>query len=444
MANRFAIPQPLPSARKESSASPQGQNLPSPELAEVAQSLQAHLQSLADEILLLARGDGVGIALAENGELRCRAASGIAPPLGTRIDARSGLTGACLGTGTLLRCDDSEVDTRVDRQVCRALGIRAMVCVPVNAGNEVVGIFEIFSSQPGAFLNIDSAVLHAKAEEIANCFAAEEALARAAVASVADLGSAGDLAPSWTPAPQQEHLPARFPLSSRSWQAVLGVLVLSLGMFLLLRAIRASGPAASAWIAPQAASAAPRAAPPERADTNSVAPRQHTRVRSRSLGTRFSGQALIVASAASSHSATANSGLSESAPPPLPPETALEAKASGSDPLNGLVTSLPAAQPSLPQELRVSTGIPQPVLMQRVEPVYPVLAKQSGIEGAVVLEARVNSSGQVNDLRVASGNSLLAAAALRAVRQWRYRPPRLNGKPVELPIRITLNFELGR
>ena len=444
MANRFTPPQPLPSGRRYSSARPQVQNLPPPALAEVAQSLQAHLQSLADEILLLARGDGVGIALAENGELRCRAASGIAPPPGTRIDARSGLTGACLGTGTLLRCDDSEVDTRVDRQVCRALGIRAMVCVPVTEGNKVVGIFEVFSSQPNAFLKIDSAVLHAKAEEIGNCFAAEEALSRAAVASVADLGTAGDLAPSWTPVPKREHLPARFHLSSRSWQAVLGVLVLSLGMFLLLRAIRASGPAASAWIAPQAASAAPRAAPPEQTDTNSVAPRQHTRVRLHPLSTGFSGQALIVASAASSPRATANSDLSESTPPPLPPQTALEAKASGSDPLNGLVSSVPLAQPSLPQNLRVSTGIPQPVLIQRVEPVYPVLAKQSGIEGAVVLEARVNSSGQVNDLRVASGNSLLAAAALRAVRQWRYRPTRLNGKPVEVPIRITLNFELGR
>jgi periplasmic protein TonB len=108
------------------------------------------------------------------------------------------------------------------------------------------------------------------------------------------------------------------------------------------------------------------------------------------------------------------------------------------------VTSVPAAQPSLPQDLRVSTGIPQPILVQRVEPVYPVLAKQSGIEGAVVVEALVTASGQVKDLRVASGNSLLAAAALRAVRQWRYRPTRLNGKPVEVPIRITLDFELSK
>src|SRR5579864_2920749 len=211
MADRGAIPQPLPTLQNNSARRRSQVSAASPQPAALAQSLQIHLQALADEILLLSGGDGIAIGLAENGELRCRAASGIAPPLGTRIDARSGLTGACLNTGTLLRCDDSEQDTRVDRQVCRALGIRAMVCVPVSAGNEVVGIFEIFSSQPNAFLNIDSTVLHAKAEEIANCFAAEEALARAAVASVADLGTAGDLAPSWTPAPPPKHLPARLP-----------------------------------------------------------------------------------------------------------------------------------------------------------------------------------------------------------------------------------------
>src|SRR5205085_7376949 len=116
-----------------------------------------------------------------------------------------GLTGACLRAGTLLRCDDSEQDTRVDRQVCRALGIRSMVCVPVTAGQEVVGIFEIFSSQPNAFLNIETAVLRAKGEEIANCFAAEEALTRAAVATADGLGAAGDLSPSWTPAPGLRH-----------------------------------------------------------------------------------------------------------------------------------------------------------------------------------------------------------------------------------------------
>jgi TonB family protein len=114
------------------------------------------------------------------------------------------------------------------------------------------------------------------------------------------------------------------------------------------------------------------------------------------------------------------------------------------DLLSKLVGSLPAAQPSLPEKLRVSSGVPQPVLVRRVEPLYPALAKQSGIEGAVVLEALVTKDGKVRGLRVASGNSLLAAAALRAVSQWRYRPSRLNGEPIEVPVKITLNFELGR
>jgi TonB family protein len=84
------------------------------------------------------------------------------------------------------------------------------------------------------------------------------------------------------------------------------------------------------------------------------------------------------------------------------------------------------------------------MLVRRVEPAYPALAKQSGIEGAVVLEALVTKNGQVTGLRVTSGNSLLAASALRAVSQWRYRPSRLNGEPIEVPVKITLKFELGR
>jgi periplasmic protein TonB len=131
-------------------------------------------------------------------------------------------------------------------------------------------------------------------------------------------------------------------------------------------------------------------------------------------------------------------------PPPLPADALRAAASPVGDALNGLVSSVATAQPTLPENLRVSSGVPQPMLVHRIEPQYPILAKQSGIEGAVVLEAVVDTTGQVTGLRVSSGNSLLASAALRAVRQWRYRPSRLNGKPVEVPIRVTLNFELGK
>jgi TonB family protein len=426
MANSGAIPQALPKAPGENSGPAPG-----------VETLQTHLQTLADKILLLAGGDGVGIALAEPGGLRCRATSGMAPPLGARIDARSGLTGACLSTGTLLRCDDSEEDLRVDRQVCRALGIRAMVCVPVAAGQEVVGIFEVFSSRPNAFANVDVSGLRAKAEEIAACFAAEEALAQAAVGSAADLGAA-----SWTPAPSPARRPVRFRLSSRTWQAALGALVLALGLFLLLRAIRASGPAASAWITPQPASAAPTdpALPPAVNDrlTRPQPPQPRTRTRSaiapqQRLGSRTPA---VPVPAATPKSSTPL--------PQVPPNALIAAENSPSSPIHDLMGYLPATQPSLPEDLRVSTGIPQPVLVRRVEPDYPTLARQNRIEGEVVLEARVDKAGYVTGLRVESGNSLLASAAMRAVQKWRYRPSRLNGEPVEVPIRITLKFVLSK
>ena len=54
-------------------------------------------------------------------------------------------------TGRSLRCDDSETDDRVDREGCKALGIRSMVAVPIRPGNKVAGLLEVFSPQPYAF-----------------------------------------------------------------------------------------------------------------------------------------------------------------------------------------------------------------------------------------------------------------------------------------------------
>ena len=419
---------------------PQGSSLPRlPQAAEAADNLRG----LADEILLFTGGDGAAIALARNGELRCRAASGIAPPLGAQIDARSGLTGACITTGTLLRCDDSELDLRVDRQVCRSLAIRSIICVPVRAGQEVVGIFEVFSSRPNAFLKVDSGRLHAKAEEIATCFAAEEALAQAAIATAADLGAAGDLPAAWAPVSPRLPRPAPLPVSNRRWQAILGTLVLALGLFLLFRAIRTSPPASSAFAPPQPASAAASSTQPEPAPDLPQTSREHLRRQESHSARVVPGKDSGKAQAAQIALPGAASAAVDQALAP-PPAALVSAGASGPDPLRQLVSSLPSEQPALPREFRVSSGIPEPTLLHRVEPEYPALAQQNGVEGDVVLLAVVTAKGMLTHLRVSSGNSLLAAAALRAVQKWRYRPARLNGKTVEVPIQITLKFELPR
>ncbi len=72
----------------------------------------------------------------------------------------------CVKSGILLRCDDSEVDVRVDRESCRALGIRSILAVPVRANDKSIGILEVFSDQPDRFSASDGGVMQRLAETI--------------------------------------------------------------------------------------------------------------------------------------------------------------------------------------------------------------------------------------------------------------------------------------
>ena len=112
------------------------------------------LQLTAERALALTRATGAAIALSEgsDSEMICMASAGSdAPPFGTRLHVGSGFSGECVRTGRSLRCDDSETDDRVDRENCKALGIRSMVAVPIRPGNKVAGLLEVFSPQPYAF-----------------------------------------------------------------------------------------------------------------------------------------------------------------------------------------------------------------------------------------------------------------------------------------------------
>ncbi len=82
------------------------------------------------------------------------------------------------------------------------------------------------------------------------------------------------------------------------------------------------------------------------------------------------------------------------------------------------------------------------ILVKRVEPVYPQLAKITHVEGQVVLHAIIDSEGRLVNLKANSGPPMLMAAAIDAVRQWRYRPYILNGMPIEVETQITVNFSL--
>lgn len=119
---------------------------------------------------------------------------------------------------------------------------------------------------------------------------------------------------------------------------------------------------------------------------------------------------------------------------------------SGNSPLNIIVNLTPptvVSRPSISTPLRVSQGVAQGFLVREVKPVYPPLARQARIQGAVILEAIIGKNGSIENLRLVSGHPMLAPAAIEAVRQWRYRPYTLNGQPVDVETQVTVNFVLG-
>jgi periplasmic protein TonB len=113
--------------------------------------------------------------------------------------------------------------------------------------------------------------------------------------------------------------------------------------------------------------------------------------------------------------------------------------------IGGIISSTPVAVPKVatPQRVRVSQGVTQGLLVRRVQPMYPPLARQARIQGTVVLQAEISKEGTIQNLRLISGHPMLAPAAIEAVKQWRYKPYFLNGEPVEVETQITVNFSLS-
>jgi TonB family protein len=113
--------------------------------------------------------------------------------------------------------------------------------------------------------------------------------------------------------------------------------------------------------------------------------------------------------------------------------------------LNVQTDELAATLPSVAGEVgRILVGgnVAAAKLINRVQPIYPALARQTGIQGVVKLHAILGKDGTVQQLQVISGHPLLAQAALDAVRQWIYQPTLLKGKPVEVDTEIDVYFQL--
>ncbi|HKW97037.1 MAG TPA: energy transducer TonB [Bryobacteraceae bacterium] len=110
-------------------------------------------------------------------------------------------------------------------------------------------------------------------------------------------------------------------------------------------------------------------------------------------------------------------------PPPPPPPAAPKAPA--------------------PQRIRVGGNVQEGLLIHKVTPEYPTIARTARIQGVVRLSAVIGKDGRVRSLHVISGHPLLVRAALTAVARWTYKPTLLNGVPVEVETEVDVRFELG-
>jgi N-acetylmuramoyl-L-alanine amidase/putative methionine-R-sulfoxide reductase with GAF domain len=133
------------------------------------------LQLVAERAVAITGAAGVAIALAQENAIICRASAGrIAPDHGMTVDLNAGFSGACLVSGQIVRCDDTESDARVDAFACRTLGARSMVAVPLSAKGTVIGLIEAFSSEAYGFADSDVRSLSLLSELVLSAMRPEE------------------------------------------------------------------------------------------------------------------------------------------------------------------------------------------------------------------------------------------------------------------------------
>jgi diguanylate cyclase (GGDEF)-like protein/PAS domain S-box-containing protein len=140
-------------------------------------ALNPFMQLVIDKLRELTQAQGASVDFVDGEHTVVRRASGtMASHIGLRIAHDTSLSGVCVRTSTVQRCDDSETDERVNRATCRLLGVRSMIFAPLRQGSDAVGVLKVFSEQPQAFDDGDVQMLQLMASAIVAAIAKKTAL----------------------------------------------------------------------------------------------------------------------------------------------------------------------------------------------------------------------------------------------------------------------------
>jgi WD40 repeat protein len=176
------------------------------------QQISAFLVRMVEQICAAMSASGAVLAIRDSEGVRCLASTGDAPAVGSRLQPDSAFTRECLETGEVVLCEDTENDSRIWPSVAKSLHLRSAVAVPIQAQGSVVGIIEVFSSQPSGICPTDVATL----KEFANLLAPIIAAGSVPGAQPALDGSALLSAQAETPSSAEEQRGGR-PSVSTNW-----------------------------------------------------------------------------------------------------------------------------------------------------------------------------------------------------------------------------------
>lgn len=455
-------------------------------------ALEIVLNEFADQACLATGATGAAIVLKGDSEMVCRASSGsTAPALGARFDAASGLSGLCIATSRVQRCDDAQTDVNADAEACNRLGVRSVMVLPLMRDAEVVGLFELLSSRPAAFGDRDELTLKALSHRVlknlelaAEPFAEPVDVPRAIYPtelvdpivdhSQADAESDHQMrhalrhpwfAPSSAPLLVEETSDTPSGLGLDVVTGILGAAVLA-GAILLAVLIgqRMGGHNSGRSVVPRRAQTeesvlskghgAQRSS--EKNSAQITAPKGLAGTKQTSAPGGFTGGHAVDASIRkdavpqprkpallpSSDSSLSEGGLRiyENGREifRMPPDGA-QADSPGRTAGTG-VRRASAIESSPIVELSPTEA--EGNVVHRVEPDYPEEARQQQLQGSVVMDVRISRDGKVQSVNVVSGQHLLADAAIAAVKMWRFNPRTVKGKPAEMQTTVTMNFRL--
>lgn len=530
-------------------------------------ALEIVLNEIVEQACQITGATGAAIVLDRDGQLLCRASSGsTAPELGSRIDPSSGLAGECLRSPKTLWCDDTFTDSRAETDSSRQRGIRSVVIMPLLRGGTLVGIFELFSTEPYAFGVRDERTLEVLADRTLNNLdhASQPLDSQAEPAGAAADLQEEDLQKIGVQDVSFHKVPGNAPSTAGSSEidsdpadiCALGLNVAKNGTSDAKNNIETAplpcdgvefgsdfpdfDPADitpeqihtllenAGVIVPETEPVAKNLASAEKPQASEVIPTPLAQVLPRApvadkpaltkhfdyvnwalgfaivsvavmlglvLGQHFvlnHAQAPIRAAASPPPASTPTRPASGTAPLPnnslarpaseksdVTAKTSRPARISSpreavanSDetvPPGGLVVSengkevfrlppdsqqTPSAQQvvepasdlqsdSAPQSVvNIPEALAQKELLHRVEPEYPEAAREQNMQGRVVLEVHISTSGSVEDVETVSGLPLLAQASMDAVKQWKFKPRVVNGRPVQMQTQVTFDFRL--